>query len=467
MDGEWCFMAISAGVSRWTMLHLGTAVALFVIAQILLSVGFSDPIAAWRAPETLIVVHLIVIGWLSLMMLGALYQFVPVMTNSRLFSQRLPIIAFVAIVIGLGGMVAGFAALGGSDLVPLYCLPLGGALVLAGFALGAFNITATLWRAYPFPIQATFVAIGLGFLLLTGGIGLCFALALALPNLPALLIGLLREGLAAHVAAGLGGWFTLTAMGVSYRLLSMFMLAPEEASGATYAALTLTPLGLLVMIVAVSLGEGGNMPGVIGVTMAALGIAFYLFDIAKLYRIRKRRHLELNSIAAAAAISCLAFAVVATAAAALTGRFERYETALVYLFIFGWLSGLGLSQLYKIVPFMTWLDVFGKRLGKGPVPRVQDLVNEPRARRWFILYFASVLVATLAIALSDARLFIPACWGQLIATGLISFELWQARHPDPNAKPKPVTAGGPTPFSNLRQPQVHGDRPHVRFTRNP
>ncbi len=464
-------MAMSAGVSRWTMLHLGIAVAMFLIAQVLLSVGFADPIADGRAPQMLIVVHLIVIGWLCLMMLGALYQFVPVMTNSHLFSQRLPIIALGAIVIGLGGMVAGFVALGGSDLVPLSCLPLGGALVLVGFALGTFNIAATLWRAYPFPIQASFVAVGLGFLLVTAGIGLCFTLALALPNPPAMLVGFLHEGLAAHVTAGLGGWFTLTAMGVSYRLLSMFMLAPEEASGATYAALTLTPLGLLIAIVGVLLGGAGEFADMLamgGAAMAAVGIVFYLFDIAKLYRIRKRRHLELNSIAAAAAITCLALVVVATAAAAITGTIERYAAMLVYLFVFGWLSGLGLSQLYKIVPFMTWLDVFGKRLGKGPVPRVQDLVNEPRARRWFILYFASVIVATIAMVLSDPRFFTFACWGQLAATGLIGMELWHARHPDPNAKPKPLAAGGPALFSNAKQPQPqsHGDRPHVRFTRN-
>jgi hypothetical protein len=462
-------MTMSAGVSRWTMLHLGTAVVMFLAAQLLLSAGHADPIGAPRAPETLMAVHLITIGWLALMMLGALYQFVPVITNSHLFSQRLPVIAYAAIVIGLCGMVAGFAALGGGEMTPLICLPIGGTLVLIGFVLGAFNIAATLWRAYPFPLQAWFVAIGLGFLLFTGGIGLCFALAFSLPAPSSWLLAITRDGLTVHVAAGLGGWFTLTAMGVSYRLLSMFMLAPEEARASTYAALSLTPSGLLIVMAAV-LVTGGNPSGdalaIGGGGMAGLGIVFYLADMVRLFRTRKRRHLELNSIAAAAAIMALGVSVLAAIVALATGRFGQYQSAIVYLFLFGWLSGLGLSQLYKIIPFLTWLEVFGKRLGKGPVPRVQDLVNEPRARRWFILYFASVLVATAAISIADARIFVIACYAQLVATALIGFELWQARHPDPNAKPKPVSAAASALLSRPGQtrPQPHGDRPHVRFT---
>ncbi|MGB3809439.1 MAG: hypothetical protein WA943_05040 [Parvibaculum sp.] len=452
-------MMIAAGVSRWTMLHLGAAVVALLIAEVLLVSGYTDLIEGLRAPETLIAVHLLTVGWLSLLMLGALFQFVPVITNSQLFSQRLPIIGFVAIVVGLAGMIAGFAALGGNEFLPLACLPVGGVLVLSGLGIGAFNIAATLWRARPLPMQALFVAAGLGFLVLTGLIGICFALALSLPEPPAMLVGFIRDGLAAHVAGGLGGWFTLTAMGVSYRLLSMFMLAPEEARWTSYAALALTSGGLLLLMGAILFaGDNSQSVAFAGAFLAALGIGFYLADIVHLFRQRKRRDLELNSIAAAVALGFLAFAIASTTIAAITGTLTRFSAALGYLFVFGWLSGLGLSQLYKIVPFMTWLEVFGRRLGKGPVPRVQDLVNEHRARYWFVLFFGSVPIGAVAIAFANAPLFHVASLAQLVATILVGFELWHARHPDPDAAPKPLVPGAGLPFA--KSPHItrtHGD----------
>ncbi|HUX23804.1 MAG TPA: hypothetical protein VMV87_04230 [Burkholderiales bacterium] len=439
-------MMIGSSVSRWTMVHFGCAIAALLLAEVLLVAGYADPLTGLRAPATLIVVHLVTIGWLSLLMLGALYQFVPVITNTGLYSQRLPLYSLIAIVAGLAAMLVGFMALGGVGFLTTACLPIGGSLVLTGFVLGAINFAATLWRARPLPLPADFVAFGLGFMLLTGLIGLGFALTFALPRPPEFLVALTGGGLSLHIAAGLGGWFTLTVMGVSYRLLSMFMLAPDEPRRSTYAALILTVTGLVLMVAA---GLSGIWTGValgwgkaIGAALAGLGAVFYLADIARFYRTRSRRHLELNSITAAAALSLITLALVAGALAAAWGGLDRFAGAIGYLFIFGGLTGLGLSQLYKVVPFLTWLEVFGPKLGKGPVPRVQDLVNERRAMPWFVLYFAMAPLAAGALVLGHALLWRITVGLQLLATVLIVVELWRSRHPDPNAKPTPVRPPG-------------------------
>jgi hypothetical protein len=123
-------------VSRWTMLHFGCAITDLLMAEVLLVAGYADPLTGLRTPATLIGVHLGTIGWLSLLMLGALYQFVPVITNTPLYSQRLPLYSLIAIVPGLAAMLAGFLALGGVSCLTTAWLPIGGSLVLTGFVLG-------------------------------------------------------------------------------------------------------------------------------------------------------------------------------------------------------------------------------------------------------------------------------------------------------------------------------------------
>ena len=443
-------MLIGSGVSRWTMLHFGCAVAALLAALVLLVTGYSDPLAGLIAPSTLIAVHLTTIGWLSLLMLGALYQFVPVITNTRLYSQRLPVLGLGFIGFGLASMLLGFLAMSGVG-APLACLPVGGSLVLTGFVPGGTNIGLTLWKVRPLPLHAVFVAVSLVFLLLTAGLGLALALVFALPNAPAFLLKLRGSGLGLHVAAGLGGWFTLTVMGVSYRLLSMFMLAPDEPRRSTYAALFLTAGGLGVLVIGgLVQREGGPAAAWVnwlGAAATGLGVVFYLSDIVEFYRARKRKLLELNSSTAAVALTVLALAVLIGFILAPLGRLGQYAAPVGYLFIFGGLTGLGLSQLYKIIPFLTWLDVFGKRMGKGPVPRVQDLVNEARARPWFIAYFVTVVMASFVLAFGNGAQFRIAVAAQLLATALIVVELWRARHPDPNLKPTlSRPAGSPPPF---------------------
>src|SRR5690606_6356825 len=97
--------------------------------------------------------------------------------------------------------------------------------------------------------------------------------------------------------------------------------------------------------------------------------------------------------------------------------------ALAYLVAFGWLTSLGLSQLYKIVPFLTWLECYGPVMGRKPTPRVQDLVVERRGGGWLALYFAAVLVATGALVADMPVLFRLASAATLAATLALTIEL--------------------------------------------
>ena len=421
------------------MLHFGCAIGALLGALVLLVTGYSDPLEGLRAPSTLVAVHLTTIGWLSLLMLGALYQFVPVITNTKLYSQRLPLAGLCFIGAGLAAMLLGFLELSGIGAQQVVWLPIGGSLVLIGFMLGGADIAITIWNIRPLPLHAAFVAVSLVFLLVTALLGIALSLNFVLPNRPEFLLRLSGSGVSLHMAAGLGGWFTLTVMGVSYRLLSMFMLAPDEPRRSTYAALILTAGGLALLIVNGLVQLEGGPVAVwvtrIGVAATGVGVVCYLADIVEFYRTRSRKLLELNSVTAAIALAVLALSILIGLVLTPLGLLGRYAAAVGYLFLFGGLTGLGLSQLYKIVPFMTWLEVFGKKLGKGPVPRVQDLVKESRAKPWFILYFATTAIASLAIGVESRSLFQAAAAAQLLATAAIVVELWRARHPDPNLKP--------------------------------
>jgi hypothetical protein len=234
-----------------------------------------------------------------------------------------------------------------------------------------------------------------------------------------------------HVIAGLGGWLTFTAMGVSYRLLAMFMLAPDSDARLGRRAWL---VGAATLVIAV-IGGGLALPAAQDLNLlfslaAVSGVAaltFYGRDVRGFYRARKRRALELNTQMAVWSFASLAAVAFLGGALAATGSFSRHVGAFAFLAAFGWLSGLVLANLYKIVPFLTWLETYGPVLGKVPTPRVQDLVAERRASKWFVLFFLASWAATAMLLIEAPAGFRIAVAAMMIATLGIVQELIRAR----------------------------------------
>lgn len=408
---------IGASISRWTMTYFAMALAWLFVALGLMVAGVGYPAADVASPDTLVLVHAVCIGWLSLAMCGALFQFVPVLVAKPLFSEKWALPALGFLTAGLVSLLAGFLSLGGRLPPALWLLPLGAVLLVAGFGLVVVDLGLTAWLRPTGP--ARFVLVGLASLCATVAFGAVFALALA---------GwtgstgefILASGIPLHAIAGLGGWLTLTAMGVSYRLLAMFMLAPDVddrqsrmtlAAGALAIAVTVAG-GSLAIGLASGLSVVLSVAGVFGLASAAL----YGRDIARIFRGRKRRQLELNMRMATLSFASLAATALLGIALTAADAFAAHVGAFTFLAVFGWLSGLVLAKLYKIVAFLTWLETYGPVMGRVPTPRVQDLVAEGRATKWFVIYYVAVWAGTPMLLIGEFSAF--RLTGAVVAIGV-------------------------------------------------
>ncbi|MDH6257611.1 hypothetical protein M2427_001504 [Bradyrhizobium sp. BR13661] len=423
---------VGVSLSKWTMSYFAAALLALLGAEVLMVTGFGFPSHGIAAPETLVLVHLVAVGWLSLLMCGALIQFVPVLVAKPLVHPELPAVALALLIAGLASLLAGFLRMAGLPVGSQPWLPLGAICLTAGFVLNLWNLGRTLWTARPIGLPARFVVAGLMSLAGVVSLGTIFSLALGGWTTNPTLLRLTSEGIPLHAALGLGGWLTFTAMGVSYRLLAMFMLAPETEDRTSRIALLAGGASILALLVGGPLclllfGQGVTHPLVISLALATVSLAFYGYDIIRLYRTRNRQRIELNARMAAWALGGLGLATILLLLVTISGEIDRRIGAVVFLFAFGWLTGLGLAKLYKIVAFLTWLECYGALLGRRPTPRVQDLVDEPRALPWFWLYFACVGAASLAAFLDGSLAFRIAALGILVATASICRQLISIR----------------------------------------
>ncbi|OHV72720.1 hypothetical protein [Ensifer sp. LCM 4579] len=438
-----------ATLSRWTMSYFAAACLFLVIGECMLAAGYGYPFETVAAFGTLALVHVLAIGWLGLLMLGALLQFVPVLVAVPLRGERLAGPTLLLVIAGLLLLLGGFAALAGATTLSPNLLPIGAVALVTGFALAAGMFATTLFAARPLPHPARFVAAGLLALMATVLIGACFAALLSGAIESDLLTALVVRGVPLHAALGLGGWLSFTAIGVSYRLLPMFMLAPDDVRPTTKIAwwAGIAALGLVAASVGLAVIGPSAMAGLLVLAMLlTLGLTvLYGVDAVRLYRQRRRRAVELNIRASYAAFVALIASVAMFALPAMRAAAGEGAAALVYLFFFGWLSGLGLAQLYKIVPFLTWLECYGPVLGRVPVPRVQDLVSERRASLWFCLYHAAVSAATFSLFMGSHPSFRIAALAQLAATIALIAEFLRARNLSAVAAASRVPIGVPRP----------------------
>jgi uncharacterized protein with PQ loop repeat len=403
---------------RLVAAHLALGIVGFVGFSCALLLRASTLHGHFFQPQILGLVHLCVLGWLMPITLGALHQLIPVVFEAKVRSERIPWVALVLYVMGASGLIAHLWL----TLFDSAFVISAGLLVLALY-LYLGNLGATLFQGGARTLTGAYVIAAFSYLALAAGLGFALALHLHASYLSLDHLRLLRVH--AH-AAGLG-FFGLLIMGVSFRLLEMFLIAYVKREDAGWLALVFINVSLLALGAHHLLAPSSGWL-VVSVVAAVLGIAAFLVQVRRVYRARMRKRTDLPWRHTAASFSYLVIAAViaaVTSTASLDSPLqERLQLAYGFVALPGFIGSVIVGQLHKILPFLVWFHRFSPYVGLRAVPAASELLPEPPQRvQWFLMH-GGIVGATLGLVLAQPVLVVVGSGAFMLSSLLFARNMW-------------------------------------------
>jgi hypothetical protein len=393
----------AAGNIRLAGEHFAAA-TLYLLAGAVGLVWIAPELAAgnYLSPHVAGVTHLFTLGWLTTTIFGALYQLLPVALGAPIRWPRVAHASFWTFAPGAGLFACGVA----DNSTMLHHA--GIAFVGVGVVLGVANIAATLPRTRSRDVTWAAIALAITFLSST--------LVLGIVLLHNIHTGFIAEArvrvLATHLHVAIVGWALIMIVGVSHRLLPMFLLAHGADGRWTGRALALLASGILL----ISLGINARLSVAawMGAFCLDAGVACFLYQAYCFYRARVRRRIDIGMRFAAAALTFLI--VTAALGPILLWRGStapRLATTYVLVGLLGGIILYVIGFFYKIVPLLAWTARFSGTSSTPGAPTVADLFSARVARVQLaimvvaiVLLAAAVMIGVATAAYGGASLFL-------------------------------------------------------------
>lgn len=386
-------------------------------SAILIWQGDTALLSRW-SPSTLALTHLLVLGCLSMSMVGALLQMLPVVAGISL-----PQVERLGPLVHLG-LCAATLLLASAFWWQIPALFLGaGALLCATLLLFLGACSIGLWQtpASGATEVVTAIRLALTALLVTLTLGIVLLATLALPQAAALPWQRLTD---LHVLWGLLGWLGLLVMGIAWQVVPMFMVTEPYPP----ALRRHFSSALFLLLCASSVGNA--LPGPAHwstrVAEALLLTGFAAFASVTLYLLahRKRPSADTTTLYWRYAMICVLLAVL-LATLPLDWPLNFRPLALGVLLIAGVAMSTIYGMLYKIVPFLTWYHLQETRMHGQSVPNLHQIIPAQSGRRQFCLHAAAVLLL-LAACYAPALLTVPAACVMALASSAMLWNLLTA-----------------------------------------
>lgn len=384
-----------------------------LLAGALLLWAGPDALASRWSPATLAITHLMTVGFLLQVMLGALIQILPVVAGANLARPLLVAsVVHMSTVIGTLFLVVAFL-----DFDPYWFMA---ASVFLGAGALVFLVAAA-HALFGVPSTGPTIAglkLALPGLLATLILGVLMALSIGgSVELPLLQVADL------HAAWGFIGWGLVLLVAVAYVVVPMFQLTPNypQGLGAGFLIATLAALALWTVL---DLAFPGIAASFAGAVVLAFPAIFALATLRLQQQSKRPRFDTTQHLWRLAMVSTLLSCLLAGAALSLpvVSEWPAWPVLLGVLVLFGGFVSVITGMLYKIVPFLIWLHL--QNLGRGRLlaPNMKKIIDEVSMQRQLRAH-ALACLCLAAAAVWPAGFVYPAGVALIVAQGMLLLNL--------------------------------------------
>lgn len=376
-----------------------------ILAALMLAMDEGNPFTHSHTPALIAAIHCITLGFISMIMLGALQQVLPVVIGSSLPAPRL--VAWLSQLILIAGtLLLSFGFLLGKPALLNIAWPTLGLAFAIFISSAMFSLVRTSAQnasktAILLAILALFAAVMLGMMLTHG-----YASGMTL-NPPKLAL--------AHVSLALGGWVMLLIVGVSYQVVPMFQLTPSYPKWLTFI---LAPTLFCILLFNLALLMFDTSPRWAELIAENLFWTFALFFAAATLMLQKQRRRRIPDATllfyrlAMVSLLCVPMLAMTTQ---IVDNLELLKILAGLVFLIGFAMSLIIGMLYKIVPFLIWFHLF--RGGSiHTIPNMKEIIPETLMWRHLWLHTCTLCAALLSPWWSSAAWLLILC---LLLQGLL------------------------------------------------
>ncbi len=373
-------LSVPLGFFRVAPLFGFSAALLLILSPELLS-------QRWH-PSLLAATHLLTLGFMAMVMLGALFQVLPVISSHSIpaATQAAP---WIRVLLGSGTVVLA-ASLGTSAHA---WLPLAMTLLVCGLGLFLLLLGVGLIKARQAGESVLAIRYAALSLAIASGFGIMQIFGYTMPSW----VSYSPLTTDIHAGWGLAGWALLLVMGVSFQVIPMFHVAPAFPR---WCRKGLPPVLFICLLASTLLPQDAlwQQLGLLGIVSSAL---LFSANACQVLRQRKRKirdetvrfwYLALFNLGLAALLALLTLTPLQRLPLA-------YWSGVV--FIAGFALSVIFGMLQKIVPFLIYLHLqracLTNPMALASLPTMKALLPSTRAAVQFNLHCAVLVSLYLAV----------------------------------------------------------------------